>query len=208
MRPHADRVVVANVAGSAMANRLRAYTTERFGVAPEFVAVAPAAHGVTNSYAHPKRMGVDRWVAMIGAFHEYGGPVCVGDAGTAVTIDAVDADGKHLGGVIAPGTRLMRTSLDRATSDILLDEATRRAATGGELFATDTDGAVAAGTLYPLAALMDRALDELAARWGRVPRLVLTGGDAEHLAGAMRHPAELVPDLVLRGLAVFAGRKA
>ena len=63
-------------------------------------------------------MGVDRWVAMIGARSEFRGGLCIVDAGTAVTIDAIDKNGNHLGGQIIPGLALMSNALSFGASDI------------------------------------------------------------------------------------------
>ena len=75
--------------------------------APRFVTTAHAQFGVRCAYADPARLGVDRWVAVLAAYHAAHGAACVLDAGTAVTFDAVAADGRHLGGLIFPGARQM-----------------------------------------------------------------------------------------------------
>ena len=45
--------------------------------------------GLVSCYAQPARMGADRWLAMLGARHASAGPLCVIDAGTAITLDLV-----------------------------------------------------------------------------------------------------------------------
>ena len=65
------------------------------------------AFGIINAYAHPSHLGVDRWLAMIGAYNEQPKATLIIDAGTAITADWVDAQGNHLGGCIAPGVDLM-----------------------------------------------------------------------------------------------------
>ena len=77
-----------------------------------------AAAGVVNGYADPSLLGVDRWVAVVGAYHRVRGAVVVADIGTAATIDVVAADGRHRGGYIVPGPRLMVASLLGGTSDL------------------------------------------------------------------------------------------
>lgn len=67
--------------------------------------------GLVNSYAEPERMGVDRWLAMLAAYRRVSGRLCVVDAGSALTIDLVAADGRHEGGFIMPGTALMERAL-------------------------------------------------------------------------------------------------
>ena len=93
-----------------------------------FARSTASACGVTNSYRQPRRLGVDRWVAMIGAWSEFESSCLVVDAGTAVTIDAIDDTGQHLGGQILPGVALMARALASNTSDI--PDTSRRSARG------------------------------------------------------------------------------
>jgi type III pantothenate kinase len=144
-------------------------------------------------------------VSSVGAFAlAKGRAVVVANVGTALTIDAVTARGRHRGGAIVPGPAVMVESLLAGTHGI------RRRARGGEasvrsLFATDTASALAAGSVFAAAAFIDRAVAEAARAFGGRPVLLLTGGGAATLKRQLASPARLVPDLVLRGLAVFAG---
>ena len=94
----------------------------RWRVTPKWLVATRAACGVTNRYANPSQLGADRWAAIVAARRRAtaGGqspmPVVVVNAGTAVTIDALDADGVFRGGVILPGMRLMLQALAEKTS--------------------------------------------------------------------------------------------
>src|SRR3977135_1501988 len=96
------RVLVSNVAGPVMAKTLTRLAKKVFHVNIEFVTAAPAYHGLTNGYLDPSLLGADRWLALIGAWTKARSALCVVDAGTAVKVDSVDANGQHLGGAIAP----------------------------------------------------------------------------------------------------------
>jgi len=198
-----QRVVAASVGATAARDALIAATRAALGSDPEFVTVTAYAAGVHNGYSNAAQLGVDRWLAVIGAFQRYRTACCVIDAGTALTIDAVDDDGRHLGGFIVPGPRLMVRSLHAGTSDLA-----DRSAWGGEAdatrFPTNTREAIEQGCLVALAGLVDRAVDRIAERSGRPPTIVLTGGDALLLMPALRRRVEIVPDLVLQGLACFS----
>jgi len=203
------RVLVANVAGDAMSQLIKEKSQAVWQVAPEFAASTSVAGGVTNAYSTPSSLGVDRWLAVIAA-HEIGAAACVIDAGTAVTVDVVDSRGLHLGGLIIPGVELMMNSLLDRTSDIA-DKSGRRPSTARtdaraelQIFASDTASAVANGALVSIAAAADRAAAAAVRQCGESTRILLTGGDADRLARAMQTPAEIIPDLVLRGLAVLA----
>lgn len=150
--------------------------------------------GITIAYPHPERLGVDRALAMAAAQGD--GDALVVGVGTAMTLDWVDARGRHRGGRIAPSPALMRDAL-RARS-------ARLPAEGGAVvdFADDTRDALASGCTGAAVALVDAALRTVAARGGDA-RTWLHGGGAgallPHLPGA-RH----APHLVLDGLAAWA----
>jgi type III pantothenate kinase len=200
--PRPDRIFVSNVGGERIGTIVRAVAIARWGVEPTFVESSTAAAGVRNAYPDVWRLGVDRWLAMIGAYAIHRGAVCVVSIGTAATIDGVDATGRHLGGVIVPGPDLMVDSLLKNTSGIA-----RRAETGSigsDVFANNTLGAIHQGALNAVAALAERAVESMQARHGERPQLVLTGGASVDVGRLIRFPHVAIPDLVLRGLAVIA----
>lgn len=194
---------VANVAGAMVERRLREAGAGLATGDWHFQSSRPQALGVSNGYREPAQLGVDRWIALLAAYHRVGGAVCVVDAGTACTVDAVNDQGQHLGGVIVPGTALMQASLRADTSDI-----DARAGRGGGwlggLFARNTADAVAAGSAYALATLAERACRELSRSCGATAQLMLTGGDAGHIASLCQIPVTLAPNLVLEGLNLIA----
>ncbi|MDX1443299.1 MAG: type III pantothenate kinase [Gammaproteobacteria bacterium] len=155
------------------------------------------AAGVRCAYAEPWRLGVDRWLAVIAAY-EPGSPAVVVDAGTAITIDAVSGDGRHLGGLIAPGIGLMRSSL-YANTDRIPDEDDALDEGSGDLLGRETRSAVSSGTLHAAAGLVDRVVARLAAA-DPATRLLITGGDAERLQAHLDHAMEFHPRLVLDGM--------
>jgi type III pantothenate kinase len=153
-----DYVMVSNVAGTAFATRLAGVIGIHCGTDVHFARSEKAAYGVKNGYRQPRRLGVDRWVALIAARAETRSAVCIVDAGTAVTIDAMDKSGQHLGGQIIPGPRLMAVALSEETNDIGLPAATARdPAPGMGLFATNTGGAVHNGALGAVCGAVERA---------------------------------------------------
>jgi type III pantothenate kinase len=114
-----ERVYACNVAGAAMARQIRAASRRAGLKSPHFARSAVAAAGVRNAYPEPWRLGVDRWVQLIGAHHEHPGrDLCLVSLGTAMTIDLLTATGRHLGGSIVPGPRLMIESLLERTAGI------------------------------------------------------------------------------------------
>lgn len=208
--PQIGQVAGVNVAGADLQRTLRSLLREAGRPAPRFLVAERTAAGVRNAYAEPARLGADRWAAMAAA-HQLAGAgraACAVAIGTAVTLDLVDADGAHRGGLIAPGPLLMLESLLGRTADIAgraaLDPPPRRAGRLAPL-GRSTREAIDAGCLMAAAGLVDRSVDELARGLGRRPVLFITGGGSDAVVPLLRSRAKVVPDLVLRGVALLAG---
>jgi len=196
-------VFASNVAGASFATRLSGVVGAHCRCDVQFARTARRGWGITNAYAQPRRLGVDRWVAMIGAWAEFQTACLVVDAGTAVTIDAVDNGGIHLGGQIIPGVSTMAASLHLATSDIPHVKAAGASADSGlSMFAKSTTAAVREGTQNAVAGAVDRAFRTLQSS-GYDPVIVLTGGDASRILNALCEPPVHRPHLVLQGLATM-----
>ena len=154
--------------------------------------------GVRNAYRDPARLGPDRLLALVAAHRRDAAPCIVAAVGTAVTVDALAAEGRHLGGIILPGLAAMRDALNAATVGVRAD--------AGHVndFPDNTDDAVATGTLLAVAGAVERLRALLADRAGRSVRVLLTGGDAAVLAPHLAVPVELMEHLVLEGLAIVS----
>jgi type III pantothenate kinase len=202
--PPKPRIVAANVAGEEIAQRLHALAAARPGASLELVATSAERFGVRCAYGDPSRLGVDRWVSVLAAYHAARAAACVINAGTAVTFDAVDAAGAHLGGLIMPGAALFAAALERHTSNIGPTVPAPAVARGLDLLGRTTDAAVGHAAWLASAAALDRAVATVARALGTSPVVYLTGGDANALVGWLETPVELRADLVLEGLALFA----
>jgi len=198
-----EGVMVSNVAGPDVAKRLSAFVRIHCDVDARFCRPERAAHGVTNGYRRPRQLGVDRWAAMIGARAESKSALCIVDAGSAITIDALDRDGLHLGGQIIPGLRLMGKSLRRDTSGMRdLRIRTGNPGSGMALFADGTADGVRAGALNAVCGAIERAARILRSE-GLRPRIVLTGGGALPILQGLNAKVIHRPHLVLQGLATM-----
>lgn len=200
------KILVCNVAGQNHAEALRAWTLQHWQVEPRFILAQAAACGVRNAYTVPERLGADRWVALIAARAHWKTALCVVDAGTAITLDVIDADGAHLGGLILPGIEMMRRSLLERSEGIRL--AADTPAPGDiSLLARDTRDGIDGGTLYAAVAAIDRIIADTGAALNLSLTRVITGGDAEIILPLLAGPYHHVPELVLDGLAVIAEEK-
>jgi type III pantothenate kinase len=190
-QPEPTRAVGCNVAGAANAGRIAA----QLNVAPEWVVPQRAQCGVKNGYRKPAQLGADRWASLIAARSLHDGACLVVNAGTATTIDLLEADGHFRGGLILPGLNLMRAALAHNTADLPLADALHAAAP------TDTDSAIVSGALEATVG----AIERMYARLGGKPAIcLLAGGAATELAPLLQIPLQCLDDLVLRGLACIA----
>ncbi len=192
---HPARIVIASVAAeqtqSEIINLIQLLWP---GSWPLLAKSSGCALGVKSAYRNPEKLGVDRWLAMIAAHREYTGNLCVVDCGTAITVDAVGVDGKHLGGVISPGLTMMRQSLSVNTAKLGFDS---QAPTLN--LATETGSAIANGALLAAVGLIETILHRLDGDF----RLILTGGDADLVAQALRFNVIVDCMLVFKGLAAM-----
>lgn len=172
-----------------------------FGVVVSCAASAREAAGVRNGYEDFERLGLDRWLAMLGGFKLASGACLVLDFGTAATADYVAADGEHLGGFICPGMPLMRNQLRTHTRKIRYDDASAEIALERLSPGHTTVEAVERGCTLMLRGFVLTQLELARSYWGDNFTVFLTGGDAELVSEAVPQ-ARLVPDLVFVGLAM------
>lgn len=199
-----ESIAVASVAGDKVNRRIRMAARRAQAPIPDLVMSRRRGGGVTIGYLEPWRLGVDRFVASIGAHRlARGRAVVVVGVGTAMTVDLVDPQGHHRGGAIIPAPTLMVDTLLKNTDGI------RRRAQGGarggsSLFGRSTRAALVQGSRYAAAALVDRAVAEARALLGgRAPLVILTGGGAPSVAPLVRSRCVSIPELVLQGLAAL-----
>lgn len=193
-----DQIWVSSVAGPEVEQELSDLTQSRWGVSPWFARTQAQSGDLRNSYEDPERMGVDRWLAMLGAWQRHQGRLCVVDAGSALTIDMVAVSGKHEGGYIIPGPALMERALLLDTDRVRFDEDVDYRLSLG----TSTAEAVRNGIALAQAGALALAL---ARSGGEPPALVFSGGGGDSLRQLLGQGGEYAPDLVFEGLEVMAG---
>ena len=188
--PHPDRVMLANVAGTEAGERIRQQLAPWL---PVFVEARSEARrcGVTNLYRHPGQLGVDRWCALIGARGLSQSAAIVVMAGTATTIDTLDADGNFLGGLILPGGELMRRSLAADTAALPFAEGCHAD------YPRCTDDAIVSGSIEAQVGAIERAWQRL----GNIDKVcLLSGGNAASLATHLGIRWRAVDNLPMEGL--------
>jgi type III pantothenate kinase len=212
--PRFERVVGVNVAGTRFERKLRSALRAAGRPSPELIQASVQAAGVKNGYARPLQLGADRWAALVAAWHRAGcyRTVCAVSIGTAVTLDVVDQDGYHRGGLIAPGPALMLDALLGRTADIATRATSaargprRKLAAGHELvppLADATRAAIEEGSVASTAGFIDRTINQITRRLGVRPVLFITGGGSQPVVQRLRSACRPSENLVLRGVAVL-----
>ncbi len=186
------------VAGEAVRRRVEEQL-ELWDLSPRWVVPSVHEAGVTNGYDHPARLGADRWVAMIGARGHVlargpARPVLVVMIGTAVTVDALDGEGKFLGGLILPGHGIMLRALESGTAGL-------RVPTGEvRRFPANTSDALTSGGTYAITGAIERMHRHLSDHCGEEPVVLVTGGAGWKVTPYVDHPHELIDSLIFDGL--------
>ena len=216
--PAPSRILGCIVAGDAVRRRV-AEQLEIWDTPNHWVVPSLQEAGVVNGYAYPSRLGADRWVAIIGARHRLLArcsssdgnsssgsgqsvpPCVVVMVGTAVTVEAIDAAGKFLGGIILPGHGIMLRALESGTAGLHVPT--------GEVqdFPTNTSDALTSGGTFAIAGAVQRMMDNLRRHTGLQPVCLMTGGAGWKVAPSMSVDVELLESLIFDGLLVIAGRR-
>jgi type III pantothenate kinase len=193
------------VAGDAVKRRVQEQL-ELWDVQPHWVVSSAAEAGVVNGYDHPARLGSDRWVAMIGARARLLAsgpprPCVVVMVGTAVTVEALDAEGHFLGGIILPGHGIMLRALESGTAGLHVPTGDVRD------FPTNTSDALTSGGTFAIAGAVQRMVENLRAHCQVDPVVYMTGGAGWKMAPSMSTQVELVDSLIFDGLLEIAQRR-
>ena len=196
-------ILVSNSAGPQALACLEDFCESQWRLKPRILRAKSVQCGVTSSYVEPESLGSDRWLALIAARQLWHDPLAVIDCGTAITCDALSAEGVFLGGVISAGPEAATQALLSKAAHLDLDEMRYTA-----VFNTDTSSAVGSGSLVFTVGGIERVLTEFQAKLGEEFQVVMTGGWAETLTPLMTIDATVYPDLVLQGIQVVAGQES
>lgn len=186
------KVHVSNVRGKIFAAELKDTCQQQLAAKVEFARIENHQNGISSSYAEPGSMGIDRWLAMQAVYTVEKNAACIVDCGSAMTIDLLDADGRHAGGFIVPGLSLLQSSLHQATANLPNETAQEYALEPG----TNTLEAIQHGAINMQLGILQRVFQN----WAGQRQWYLCGGDAGVLASFIEWQVSLQPDLVLDGL--------
>lgn len=186
-----------SVRGNDENQQLATLINSEFGVELHLAQSQAELAGVRNGYLEPAKLGVDRWLAILGAYAQVKGACLVIDCGTAITADYIEADGVHLGGCIAPGIKLMNKALLGSTNipaDLVgLVKQEDRVSVG-----RTTEQAIASGIRAMVLGFIAEQARLAKQKIGLELSVVASGGDSELVR-------EVVPEVVIDKDLVFAG---
>ena len=195
-QPRAARAVACNVAGTQAGEAVESALAS-LGIPLHWAKSQSAQHGVRNLYEQPERLGADRWAALIGARARHAQACLVVCAGTATTIDVLDAEGNFQGGLILPGVAVMCPALAASTAQLPL------AAGRFAGLPRNTADAIVSGCLQAQAGAIERMFEQVAGHPGAT--CLVSGGAAPQFYDLLRVPKLRVDNLVLEGLARIGG---
>lgn len=176
------------------------YLLKEIVLVPIQVANSGIEHqALKNGYKNYTQLGIDRWLAMIAAWADLQSGFIIVDAGSALTLDIVDASGKHQGGHIIPGLSMQKKSLLAQAERVNFEEDTDSSV---YCLGTSTSEAVHNGCLSNLCGYITLMYQQQINNNTVLP-LFLTGGDAGILSKGLEVEHQVIPDLVLRGLYYF-----
>ncbi|MGI9317161.1 MAG: type III pantothenate kinase [bacterium] len=208
-----ERIVFSCVSARQAGEAFVTLSRESWGIEPQKILAEDSRYGLENQYDLPQQLGADRWLAALAAYHMMQGSdrgdhaIIVIDAGTAVTVDLV-VDNQFRGGSILPGVAMLVRALGISTGEIRIDieSLTKRSNNLGELdvVATNSDAAVWAGSLASVTGGIERCLDMMQRTSESPIKVLVTGGDADLVASMISYRCEVIPNLVLAGLALTA----
>ncbi len=172
-----------------------------FGLKPVFLGPGTRT-GMAIHYDNPQEVGADRIANSVAAYEKYGGPCVIVDFGTAITFDVISLQGDYLGGVIAPGIGISAEAMFQRAARLPRVEIREPEM----LIGTNTVASMQSGLFYGAVGLVDGILDRLLATMGKKTKIVATGGQANLIVSALRHPPPVESSLTLEGLRIIHER--
>lgn len=196
--PSLEQVVIACVASKKVATLFHHWFKD--SVPCYFLTSQKQFKNLHNAYKNPQQLGVDRWMSLVAGYQVHRKPFVIFNCGTAITVDAVSITGQHIGGLIIPGFELMQRSLIQSTANCKNGAVVKQKVSA--LLADNTHQAISGGSLYAVAAFIERLSEELKQALGKDLTYLISGGDASTVIPLLSEQFIHEPHLVLQGLLI------
>ncbi len=199
-RAKTDAVIIATVVPPVMHTLINAIR--------KYIKVAPVVvgrdipYGIENRYNNPKEVGADRLVNAVSAVTLYGKPLIIVDIGTAITFDAIDAEGAYQGGVIFPGIKISMEALFLKASKLPRVDIDRPEKAIGKTTVQSMQSGAVRGYVGALTGIITDIQKEL----GGKAKVIATGGMGRMMSEYCNLIDEADPNLTLEGLRIIYER--
>ena len=176
----ASQIIVANVAKSTLTDELAAWCVSQ-KISFKQVHSEQQKNALISAYQEPTTLGIDRWLALLGAIHLYPNEnILIIDAGTATTVDLLANNGQHQGGWILAGVNALFSSILSHSTLVHAKNKTRPSLAFGTNTTDNVNNACWAATL----GMIERGISQ-AQQLGDINRIILTGGDGKALTSLL-----------------------
>ena len=166
-----NSVIVSSVVPQVVFN-LRVLASRYFGCRPLVVGKNNCLIPIDIRVDKGVKVGADRIVNSVGAYHRYGGNLIVVDFGTATTFDVVDIDGAYIGGVIAPGINLAMKALHEQAAALPYIDVSKPQ----KVIGTNTIECMQSGIFWGYLSLIEGLVERIQNNRKTKVRVIATGG--------------------------------
>jgi type III pantothenate kinase len=193
---NAESITIASVKGGELSKRIKQWAVKK-QIPIQFIATEKERFGITNCYHIPERLGVDRWLSLIGGSFVYPNKgLVIVDAGTATTLDVLDKDGNHQGGWILSGIDIMLDQIGKNTSKVKYSINDEPSTLFGQSTSDCVNNAAWAATVGMINLGISKASNEYS-----IDCCILLGGNAQKLSSLITFPNVIVnEELIFEGL--------
>lgn len=200
--PAPQRVVISSVVTDIYTIILNQAIQRLWGLRADYLRVKQGSFGIELVYEKPELFGIDRWLALVAAHQQVVGAVMFVSSGTALTIDLLTENGKHLGGVISPGIGLMQSSLIERAEGVKRGVAKESSRIANDWLGSDTHSGVDRGCLYAVTGAVEHLYTRAKLELDVSPSVIIAGGDAQCLADELGFNSSVIPNMVLQGMQI------
>ena len=186
-KPH--QIIISSVTTAEKNHQMQIFCQQHWQITPQFLVSQKQCLGLINGYYKASQLGVDRWLAMLAVWQQIKSNFCIIDCGTAVTLDMVNQQGEHQGGLILPGLELMQQPLLSSTS---LDFTPK---TEFQILAKETATGIYSGCIQAIAGIIERLI-----RLNPTLNIILSGGYGDKIATLLPFKTNYQANLVLQGI--------
>ena len=204
--PAPGKICVSSDVDSQLTAVLTQWVEKQWATAAHIITPKDHAYGVKNAYQDPLQLGSDRWAALVAVRSNIKGAAIIIDCGSAITIDVMNAEGEHLGGMIIPGIQMMQQSLFKGTHKI--NETDERNKPVLAALGKNTRECVSSGIHTAIVVFIDEMISRTTKKTMQKTKTenmtkVITGGDADVILPFLDNSVIHQPALVLEGLAII-----